>query len=103
MFHFFDLGKTSVIRQAAELWIDFPALEPSVPGGKVPLMVCCARSNVAALNIAHALCKSSSVKGRFRCVTKGPSEGFIISGGKCGLPGDTPIHVFNNNYYSVIE
>ena len=59
-------GKTSVIRQAAELWIDFPALEPLVAVGKVPLMVCCARSNVAALNIAHALTKSSSVKDRFR-------------------------------------
>ena len=64
-------GKTRVIREAATLWCSLPALESGASGGggakgKVPLLVCCTRSNVAALNIARALVQSDVVKEQFR-------------------------------------
>ena len=55
-----------MITKAAEVWTMHPHLERPVAGGLEPLMVCCARSNVAALNIAHTLSKNPHVKGQFR-------------------------------------
>lgn len=63
-------GKTKVISEAAVLWSEFNALGLEAPAvrGKPPLMICCARSNVAALNIAVALSKCSEIKRNFKLV-----------------------------------